>query len=441
MRVLEQNQQRLLPGQPLHLVEQRRKGEAALLRGRESQRGIAFAERNREHRGDQRDDLVHALGREAEHLLQLLELDFGRLLRRDPRRPLELLREGMERAVAMIGRALVAKPRVSHVRDLLSEPGGQARFADARFARDQHGLALAAPGAALARDQFVALGLPPDEAGQPRRMRRVETALALGHAQGSVRLDRLGETLDRVKAQVLQAEPVADQPPGRRRHDDAARVGEALQPCGEIGRVADDDLLLRGALPDDIAGDNEAGRDPDPHGELLAGAGLQAPHGLGDVQSRMHRARRVVLVRPGKAEGRQNPVAKEFRDKAVIARQHARAGVLIGVDDLAHVLGIEPRRQRGRADEVAEHDGELAPFGGVGLGRRGGRGVQRLDRGHHLAPMANRGDAEILEIVERQLRQHGAVDGIVAERRLVLSQAERPSQLPTSIFTSSPRRR
>src|SRR5271166_6594374 len=137
--------------------------------------------------------------------------------------------------------------------------------------------------------------------------------------------------------------------------------------------------------------------------------GLKAPHGFGDVESRMDRARRVILVRAGKAEGRQNPVAKEFRDKSVIARQHARAGVLIGVDDLAHVLGIEPRRQRGRADEVAEHDGELAPLGGVSVGQRGGRGVQRLDREHHLAPMADAGDAEILEIVERQLRQHCAV--------------------------------
>ena len=80
---------------------------------------------------------------------------------------------------------------------------------------------------------------------------------------------------------------------------------------------------MRGALSDNIARDDEFGRDPDPHGELFAGAGLQATHGFGDVQSRVNRARRVVLVRAGKAEGRQNPVAKEFRDKAFIARQHA----------------------------------------------------------------------------------------------------------------------
>ena len=39
------------------------------------------------------------------------------------------------------------------------------------------------------------------------------------------------------------------------------------------------------------------------------------------------------------------------------------AATVIGADDLAHVLGIEPRRQRGRADEVAEHHRELAALG------------------------------------------------------------------------------
>ena len=64
--------------------------------------------------------------------------------------------------------------------------------------------------------------------------------------------------------------------------------------------------------------------------------------------------------------------------------------------------------------------------GGVGGARRPRqRGVQRLDRGHHLAPMADGGDAEILEIVDRQLRQHRAVDFVVAERRLVLPEAKR----------------
>jgi len=95
MRVLEQNQQRLLFGQAFDLIEQRREGLPALLRGREVQRGIAAPQRDRQHGCDQRGNLVHAIGREAEHFLQLFELAFRRLLRRDARRALELLREGI----------------------------------------------------------------------------------------------------------------------------------------------------------------------------------------------------------------------------------------------------------------------------------------------------------------------------------------------------------
>ena len=36
----------------------------------------------------------------------------------------------------------------------------------------------------------------------------------------------------------------------------------------------------------------------------------------------------------------------------------------------AQILGVEPRRQRGRADKIAEHNRQLPPFG-VGLNRRG----------------------------------------------------------------------
>ena len=37
---------------------------------------------------------------------------------------------------------------------------------------------------------------------------------------------------------------------------------------------------------------------------------------------------------------------------------------LIAADDLAQILGIEPGRERGRADEVAEHHAERAALGG-----------------------------------------------------------------------------
>src|SRR5271165_1036690 len=152
---------------------------------------------------------------------------------------------------------------------------------------------------------------------QARRWRAISSALSASRPTKPVR---------RADCAASNRLSLSDtQPPGRRRQDNAARVGEALQPRGEIGRVADDHLLLRGALADDVAGDDEAGRDPDSYGELFEGAGLQSSHRFGDVQGRMDRARSVVLVRAGKAEGRQNPVAEEFCHEPLIASQHARA--------------------------------------------------------------------------------------------------------------------
>ena len=103
LRVLKHDQQRLLFREALHLVAQRRKGQAALLVGRTAHRGIPGAEWNRQHRCDQWGDLVHAVGRGAERSLQFVELDLGWLLRSDACRALELLGERIERAVAMIG--------------------------------------------------------------------------------------------------------------------------------------------------------------------------------------------------------------------------------------------------------------------------------------------------------------------------------------------------
>jgi hypothetical protein len=65
------------------------------------------------------------------------------------------------------------------------------------------------------------------------------------------------------------------------------------------------------------------------------------------------------------AEIGQHAIAHEFGDEAVIARDRARAGILIGADHFTHIFGIEPRRHRGGADEIAEHHGELTAFGGV----------------------------------------------------------------------------
>ena len=77
--------------------------------------------------------------------------------------------------------------------------------------------------------------------------------------------------------------------------------------------------------------------------------------GLDDRKPGPDRAFGIMLVGLRIAEIGEHAVAHIFGDEAAVARDRRRAAFLIGGDDLAHVLGIEPRRQRGRADKVAEH--------------------------------------------------------------------------------------
>ena len=118
--------------------------------------------------------------------------------------------------------------------------------------------------------------------------------------------------------------------------------GRLLQPGGQVRRLADHRLLPGRALADEVAHDHEAGRDPDPRRERLPGRGGEPGDGLDDRQAGPHGALGLVLVRPGPAEVGQHAVAHELGDVPVEARDLARDRVLVGAQDLAHLLRVEP---------------------------------------------------------------------------------------------------
>jgi hypothetical protein len=64
------------------------------------------------------------------------------------------------------------------------------------------------------------------------------------------------------------------------------------------------------------------------------------------------------------AEIDQHPIADIASDEAVERLNGGGNAGLIAADDLAQILGIEPGRERGGADQVAEHHAERAAFGG-----------------------------------------------------------------------------
>ena len=108
-------------------------------------------------------------------------------------------------------------------------------------------------------------------------------------------------------------------------------------------------------------------------------------------------------------------------------------------------------RQRRRADQIGEHHRQLPAFG-VGLrrcsrsGRRHGGGRHRRaerDNGvKQLAPVADRCNADLPEILRRQLRQHLLIDLIVAEGRHILlePQALQPRRYVHAVILGSEER-
>jgi hypothetical protein len=107
---------------------------------------------------------------------------------------------------------------------------------------------------------------------------------------------------------------------------------------------------------------------------------------------------------------------------------------VVCADDLAHVFRVEPGRQRRRADEIAEHDRELAALcrhlarhdGRPNVRRRGSEVPDRFEQAFAVTER----DAELLEVALGQLRQHLGVDFALAERGLILTQAK--ASQPTS---------
>ena len=139
----------------------------------------------------------------------------------------------------------------------------------------------------------------------------------------------------------------------------------------------------------------------------------------------------------GIAEIGQYPVAHVPGDETAGSGDEIGAAAVVRADDLAHVLGVEPGRERGRANEVAEHDRELTALGGVQQARRGGRRCGCGDLTGALFSMASRSaiarnslrrwpskTPKLLQILIRQIGEDAEIDPVLAKRLRVLLQTD-----------------
>src|SRR5215472_13829487 len=98
---------------------------------------------------------------------------------------------------------------------------------------------------------------------------------------------------------------------------------------------------------------------------------------LDQSQTSAHSPLCVILMRSRVPKVREHPIAHIFRDESTGLGDLLCAAAVIRADDLAHVLGVEARRECGRTHKVAEHDRELSAFSRTNLRRLRGGGLQR----------------------------------------------------------------
>ena len=233
------------------------------------------------------------------------------------------------------------------VGDSLAQRGEDPRLADAGLAGEQHDLAFTRARVPPALDEQRDFGLASDERRHPLRTRGFEAAHVLCLAQDRPGGRGRAEPFQIEQSERFDLEGVAQKTPGRVGDQDRAGLGAGLQARGQIGRVAYNGLFLRRPLADQIADDDDPRRDADAHIQSFSDARVEPPDGVREVEPRANSSFGVVLVGARKAEIGEDSIAHEFRHEAIVARDDARAGLLIAANDLAHVLGVEPRRKGG----------------------------------------------------------------------------------------------
>ena len=139
----------------------------------------------------------------------------------------------------------------------------------------------------------------------------------------------------------------------------AAWLGEPLQSRGQVRGLTDDRTLAGFAFSNQFADDHQAGCDAD-------ASGKRCTSGLGKGRDRLSHPHagangtlRLVFMGPRPAEIREHAVAQELGDVAFEPGDLACHGVVVGLHEVMHLLRVAPRGERGRADQIDKHDGEL----------------------------------------------------------------------------------
>ena len=434
LRVLEDHQHRVDASSRLQLRHERLQGSLPAQRRRKVDRRVASVVLQGHHLGDERCVLGRGRG-VPQQRVELVELGLRRVVAREPRGALHLADDGKERVVGALRRAEPARQRQRFAGQSLDERGGEPRLADPGLAGKEDHLSFSLLRPRPAPQQQVAFFASPDERRQRRSVQRLEPAGDWALAQRRPDLRGSRDPLEVSGSQILKLEEIAEKLSRAPVDDHTVGLGDPLQPRREVRRVADDASLLRLSGHQKIADHHVPRRDADTHVQRGACRRIQLGCRGDDRERRAHRVLGVLFVSLGIAEVGEQAVAHVFGDEAAVGRDEACAACVIGCEDVSHVLGIEPRGKRGRADEIDNHHGETAALGGGRFcdpcrhrprDRRSPVAFARqlFNRGQEPTAMPHRDDAKVFEVFRRQLWKNLKVDGVLAKRSFVLAETE-----------------
>jgi hypothetical protein len=248
----------------------------------------------------------------------------------------------------------------------------QPALPETRFPGDQQDRPAAVLHAVERGAEGCHLGAAPDEgrfqgSGGAHPPRRGPAA------EHPVRRDRPALPLDLHVTERLDLEQVGDQSVGLLGDLHRARLGRLLHPSGDVHRVAHRRVLLLELRPD-LPDDDGSGVDADANVQVetsLAREPLAERSDRGDdLEPGHHGPLRIVLVRGGSSEEREDRVAHQAGHRAFVS-VHRLDEVLVGsVHHVGPVLGVKLLGHRGRAPDVAEEHRDDAPLPREGGGRR-----------------------------------------------------------------------
>jgi hypothetical protein len=162
-----------------------------------------------------------------------------------------------------------------------------------------------------------------------------------------------------LRAAILDDEQARNQPMRRISDRHGARFGSRLHPRRDVRHVAEDLRLVARALTDH----DQARIDADPCGQLrVTGLLVELHYRVEEREARACGALGIVVVRGGPTEVSHHAVAEIFRDVAVEARDRFGGCTMESGERLAPLLGVEPRGDPGRANQIAKEHRQMPPL-------------------------------------------------------------------------------